>query len=89
MREKNTYFFCWFYSLRKRLKVTLAGLIRTITFGLHMYPVVAPIFQKGFVDALFSEREKDSRVLLLKISAKLIDKYSSLKEIPRSWSQID
>jgi hypothetical protein len=46
------------------------------------YPVVAPIFQKGFIQALFSEREKNSRFLLLKISGQLIGHSNSLKEYP-------
>ena len=46
------------------------------------FPVVAPIFQKGFVQALFSEREQNSRVLLLSISGKLLGKYKKLEDYP-------
>lgn len=44
------------------------------------YPVVAPIFQKGLIEALFSKREQDSRVLLLSISGKLIETYTGLED---------
>jgi hypothetical protein len=42
------------------------------------YPVVAPIFQQGTVNALFSEREKSSRAILISISGKLLDKWTTL-----------
>lgn len=42
------------------------------------YPIITPIFQKGLLDALFSERESGYRSLLLSISGKLIEKKSSI-----------
>lgn len=43
------------------------------------YPVVVPIFQKGLIQALYTEREQEDRVLLLMPSGKLVEKAVSLE----------
>lgn len=44
------------------------------------YPVVVPIFQKGLVQALYTERENGFQILLISINGKLEATYRSLED---------
>lgn len=51
------------------------------------YPIVVPIFQKGFINAIYTEREANKGTLLISIHGKLLASYETLEQFVSSLQE--